>query len=202
MPSLALAMIAKDEERSLPSALASVAGLVDEIVVAVDAATRDGTREVVRQAHPSALLFDVPFQDFAQMRNAALSQVTCDWILVLDADETLEGDPRPLLARPAIWEFPRHHWADFARTVPAADDRYYPDWQCRLFPNRRRIRFERPVHEVPRGLPRIRTEQATIHHFKEALRAPEMLAERRALYADLVRKGLAAGFRYRRGKDY
>jgi len=198
VPSLAVALIALNEERGLPLALASVRDIADELVVAVDSRTTDRTREVAAGAR----LVEVEFSDFAQIRNAALDAVTADWVLFLDADETLEGDPRPLLDRPAIWEFPRHHWCDLERTRPAADDRDYPDRQARLFPNDGSVRFFRPVHEVARGRRRRRAKDVCLHHFKEALRDAELLADRARLYDDLVRRGLEGGHRFRRGKDY
>ena len=198
MPSLAIAVIARDEEAGLPLALASVAGLADEIVVAVDSRTTDRTRERA----PGARVLNVVFEDFAQMRNAALAAVTADWVLFLDGDEVIEGDPRPLMAELAIWEFPRRHWRDLARTIPAADDRFYPDRQARLFPNDGSVRFERPVHEVPRGRKKRCAKRVVLHHLKEALRAPELLAERARMYDELVVRGLADGHHFRRGKDY
>ncbi|MEE8105067.1 MAG: glycosyltransferase family 2 protein [Planctomycetota bacterium] len=198
MPTLALAMIAYNEEAGLPLAIASVKGYVDEVVVAVDSRTTDGTRK----AAPGARVFDVPFRDFAQMRTDALRAVKSDWVLMLDADEVLEGDPRPLMNTYALWELPRRHWTDFARRVPAEFDRWYPDFQRRLFPNDPRIHFKRPVHEVAAGLKSRFAEYPILHHFKEALRSEETLAERDALYDTLVQRGLARGFRYRHGKDY
>ena len=41
-----------------------------------------------------------------------------------------------------------------------------------------------------------------IHHLKEALRTPELLAERARIYQELVQRGLEAGHRFRKGKDY
>ena len=198
MPTLALVVIALDEERGLPMAIASVRDVVDEIVVAVDSRTTDRTREVAGNAR----ILDLEFENFAAMRNAAIEAVRSDWVLMLDGDETLEGDPRPLLVKRAIWEFPRRHWADLGRTRPAADDRFYPDRQRRLFPNDPAVRFERPVHEFAKGLKCRRTNDVVIHHFKEALRGPEELAKREALYAKLVERGRAAGHRFRDGKDY
>jgi len=198
VPTLALAIIALDEERGLPLTLASARPYVDEVVVAVDSRTTDRTRDVAGDAR----VFDVEFRDFAQLRNAALDAVASDWVLMLDADEVLEGDPRPLLRTRAIWEFPRRHWADLARTIAADDDRFYPDRQGRLFPGDGSVRFERPVHEWAQGLRRRRTRDVVIHHFKEALRADSTLRARRRLYAELVEQGLRDGHRFRRGKDF
>ncbi|MFI5403615.1 MAG: glycosyltransferase [Planctomycetota bacterium] len=180
-PSLALVVIARDEERGLPRAIASVKDYVNEIVVAVDSRTTDRTREVAPGAH----VFDVTFLDYAQMRTAALRAAKSDWILMLDGDETLEGDPRPLMRRRVIWKMARRHWKDLERRAPAADDRGYPDRQRRLFPNDPRIRFERPVHELVEGFPVKSAAYPLIHHFKEALRPRELLAERQRLYAEM-----------------
>ncbi len=200
MPTLGLVVIALDEELGLPLTLASVRDVVDEMLVAVDSRTVDGTREAARDA--GARVVEVDFEDFAQMRTAAVAAVRSDWVLMLDADEVLEGDPRPLLQRRAIWEMPRRHWADLERTRPAAEDRAFPDRQARLFPNDPRIHFVRPVHELPKGLRVRRTKSPVIHHLKEALRDPATLAARRAQYRELLERGLGQGFRFRRGKDY
>ncbi len=198
MPSLGLAIIARDEEAALPLAIASARPYVDEVTVAVDSRTTDRTREVAEDAR----VFDVRFVDFAQMRETLFRAMTADWVLMLDADEILEGDPRPLLRGRVIWELPRHHWTDFARTIPADFDRHYPDYQRRLMPNDPRIRFVRPVHETAVGLKLRKAQYPILHHFKEALRSPETLEDRRQLYLSLVKRGLEAGYRFRRGKDY
>ncbi len=188
-PSLALVVIARDEEEGLPRAVASARDYVDEIVIAVDSRTRDRTREVVTGAR----VLDVEFEDFAQMRTAAARAARSDWILMLDGDETLEGDPRPLLRGRVIWQIVRRHWADLERRTPAADDRGYPDRQCRLFPNDPRIRFERAVHELVLGFPVKTAPYPVIHHFRDALRSPEMLAERARLYAEMEARAKREG---------
>lgn len=201
MPSLALAMIVLNEERGLPLTVASVRSFVDEIVVGVDRRTTDRTRE----AAEGAAVFDLDFVDFAQMRNEVVARVRSDWVLMLDADEILEGDPRPLLTRrrrPCIWEFPRRHWLDFDRTRPAPEDAWYPDRQARLFPADGTARFLRPVHEVVEGLKKRRSFDHVIHHFKHALRDETLIADRDRLYRSLVERGLATGHRFRKGKDY
>lgn len=72
----------------LPRCLASVAGLVSEIV-AVDTGSVDATPRLLAEA--GAMVRHVAWQDdFSQARNAALAMVTRPWVLVLDADEALE----------------------------------------------------------------------------------------------------------------
>ncbi len=90
MTSVSLCLIACDEERMLPGCLASVQGLADELIV-VDTGSRDRTREVARQA--GARVFDFDWcNDFSAARNAAVSQATGDWVLMLDADERITSD--------------------------------------------------------------------------------------------------------------
>jgi len=87
MARLSLCLIARDEERMLPGCLASVKGLVDEVVV-LDTGSVDATARLAREAGAKV----VPFtwcDDFSAARNTALAAATGDWILVLDADERL-----------------------------------------------------------------------------------------------------------------
>jgi protein-tyrosine sulfotransferase len=84
---LTLCVIARDESRFLPGCLASVEGVVDQIVV-VDTGSTDDTPALARAA--GALVVEHPWtDDFAAARNAALPWATGDYLLVLDADERL-----------------------------------------------------------------------------------------------------------------
>lgn len=87
MPTITLCIIARDEEEFLPGCLASVRGVVSQIVL-VDTGSTDRTVEIAREA--GAVVVDHPWEDdFAAARNAALPAATGDWVLVLDADERL-----------------------------------------------------------------------------------------------------------------
>ena len=87
MPTLSLCLIAKDEASMLPACLASVAGVVDELIV-VDTGSRDDTAQLARDA--GAVVVEHAWQDdFAAARNAGLAACTGAWVLVLDADERL-----------------------------------------------------------------------------------------------------------------
>ena len=67
MPTLALAMIVKDEEKDLPALLESVKGVFDEIVI-VDTGSTDGTKEIAKKY--GAKVHDFPWiDDFAAARN-------------------------------------------------------------------------------------------------------------------------------------
>jgi tetratricopeptide (TPR) repeat protein len=85
---ISLCMIVKNEEKFLPGSLASIKGLVDEIIV-VDTGSTDRTIEIAREH--GAKIYEHPWQnDFSFHRNQSMEYATGDWILILDADEELD----------------------------------------------------------------------------------------------------------------
>lgn len=94
-PTLSLCMIVKNEEKFLPQCLESVQGAVDEIIV-VDTGSTDRTVEIATSYH--ARVYHHPWEgNFSKARNISLGYATCDWILVIDADEKLERDDIQML---------------------------------------------------------------------------------------------------------
>jgi tetratricopeptide (TPR) repeat protein len=139
-------MIVKNEAKNLPRCLESVRGVADELVI-VDTGSTDGTVAVAHRY--DARVYHFAWRnDFSAARNAAVSHARGEWILALDADETLGPDARRSLR-------------DLLR-----DDRYQAyllnirsplkgtrsqvavinAWP-RLFRNRPEIRYEGRVHE-------------------------------------------------------
>jgi glycosyltransferase involved in cell wall biosynthesis len=96
-PLLSVCMIARDEERWIGRALASVAEVADDLVV-VDTGSADATAAIA-QAH-GARVFHIPWEgDFAKARNHALERARGQWILVLDADEYLHPEDKNKLRK-------------------------------------------------------------------------------------------------------
>lgn len=88
MISISLCMIVRNEEEGLFRCLSSVKEIVDEIVI-VDTGSTDNTKEVASQF--GAVLYDFEWIDnFAAARNYAFSQATQEYILWLDADDTIK----------------------------------------------------------------------------------------------------------------
>ncbi len=87
MPTISLCMIVKNEEQFLEKCLQSVQGLVDEIVI-VDTGSTDKTPEIAKKFTQKVFNFQW-CDDFSAARNESLKHATGDWILVLDADETI-----------------------------------------------------------------------------------------------------------------
>jgi predicted Zn-dependent protease len=97
---LSAALIARDEEASIGDCLASLDGVVDEIVV-YDTGSHDATVALARQAG-ARVIEGVWEDDFALARNRALDACRGRWVLSLDADEWLEdpaGAPRTIRDR-------------------------------------------------------------------------------------------------------
>ena len=107
---LSLCMIVKNEERNLVRCLSSVKSAVDEMIV-VDTGSTDRTKELA--AAFGAKVFDFDWdEDFSSARNFSLSKATGDWILVIDADETVSSRDHETIR-------------DFIQKSPAGTGGYY-----------------------------------------------------------------------------
>ncbi|PFJ27083.1 hypothetical protein COJ15_34675 [Bacillus thuringiensis] len=88
MSTISLCMIVKDEEKHLPNCLQSVKELVDEIII-VDTGSTDKTEDIAKDFGAQIYHFEW-IQDFAAARNFSLEKATKEWVLWLDADESIE----------------------------------------------------------------------------------------------------------------
>jgi glycosyltransferase involved in cell wall biosynthesis len=82
-------MITKNEERNIAAALESVKGFADEIIL-VDGYSTDKTVETARSY--GAKITQKTFISFKEQKGAALAAATKEWVLNLDADETLGAE--------------------------------------------------------------------------------------------------------------
>lgn len=89
LPSISLAIIAKNEEKNLPRLFKSIEGCFDEIIV-VDTGSTDRTKLVALEY--GAKVFDFQWiNDFSAARNHALSKCTKDYVMWLDCDDALKN---------------------------------------------------------------------------------------------------------------
>ncbi len=142
-------LIARDEERFLPGCLRSLEGAVDEVVV-VDTGSTDGTVDVARAAG-CRVLHRRWTDDYAAARNAGIDAAEGDWIVVLDADERLEGGGlRSLLSETeedvGAYLVERQ---DVVRQPESGRTERYPIGMVRVFRRDPRIRYVGRVHERP-----------------------------------------------------
>jgi glycosyltransferase involved in cell wall biosynthesis len=101
MTGLSVVVVVRDEAEMLPGCLARL-GFADEVVVVVDDRTVDDSADLARAV--GAAVHEVAFEDFAQMKNAALRLATQEWVLLVDADErvstALAAEVRAVLEAP------------------------------------------------------------------------------------------------------
>jgi tetratricopeptide (TPR) repeat protein len=136
-------MIVKNEAAILSKCLSSVKNVVDEMVV-VDTGSIDRTPNIAAQFGAKVHHFQW-CNDFSAARNAALKYVTGDWILVLDADETLTREIVPLLQDAIARD--EYLLINLVRQEVGAEQSPY-SLVSRLFRNHPDIRFERPYHAL------------------------------------------------------
>jgi len=150
MNRLSACLITLNEEDNLPRALASLNGIVDEIVV-VDSGSTDGTASIAREH--GAAFFERAWTSYSEQKNFAAAQAQNDWILSVDADEELSSALQTsLLAwkkrapQRSIYEMARKTWYLGAWIEHSG---WYPDFQRRLY-RRDAAQFSGIIHEALR----------------------------------------------------
>lgn len=148
-PAISVVMIVRNEAARIATALASVRW-AGELVV-VDAESTDATREIALGLN--ARVVTRPWTDFADQRNAALREATGNWILSLDADETVSPNLAAEIAAVVSSSTPfRGFLIPFRNFLGSRWMRFgglYPDYHLRLF-RREGATFEGIVHEQAR----------------------------------------------------
>jgi glycosyltransferase involved in cell wall biosynthesis len=142
-----------NEEENLPHALTSLAGWVNKIFV-VDSGSTDSTLEIARAG--GAVVIHHDWEGYAGQKNWALANLPweSDWILILDADESVTAPLKAELMRvsahpaadvPESGFYINRMFVFMGRKIRHCG--YYPSWNLRLF-KRGKARYEnRRVHE-------------------------------------------------------
>jgi glycosyltransferase involved in cell wall biosynthesis len=143
---LSLCMIVKNEERNLARCLDSVRGLAGQLIV-VDTGSTDQTKRIAAGYGAEVVPFDFKSADFAAARNRGIARSVGRWILVLDADETLDRAGVPLIERiVALNENAGYFLERNNRSSGSANST--TDYVVRLFANRPNHRYRGRVHET------------------------------------------------------
>jgi len=106
-------IIAHNAERDLARALRSLRPWCAELLV-VDSGSTDRTRDIA--AAEGARVVEHPFRSFLDQKNFAAGAAAHDWVIALDQDEELMGDPRTTLAGVdfadpgRVYSFRRRNW--------------------------------------------------------------------------------------------
>jgi len=167
---LSVVIITYNEEANIAHTLASVQPLMTagkgEIII-VDSGSTDRTVEIAKSY--GAKVFIEQWRGYAAQKNSALEKATGDWILSLDADESLDTklaaeveQAMPQTAFTGFWISRKNlflgRWIKYGG--------FWPDPKLRLF-RRGTAQFEdRMVHEDVRLTEGIagRVESAILHH--------------------------------------
>lgn len=183
MATIALVMIVKDEVDRLERCIESVRSIVDEFVI-VDTGSTDGTQKIIEKFGE---LHEIPFANYVEAKNAALQLATGDYILFMDADETIV----------AGLEFLKEHAETGSECVLAkivegtngTTTRVY--FRQRLWKNNGQWRFEGPgVHEALAGKGKsIYDHRIEVYH-DHSHKTPEIYAERFRGYLEILKHHL------------
>ncbi len=198
-PTLALAMIVRDEAHNLAQWLPQARSYVDEMVV-VDTGSSDGTVSLLEEV--GARVIHVTWEDnFSHARNRGLDEVRSDWVLVLDADERLAMADWKRIA-----SFLTHDdvvaYDVQIKNYHALDDLTDFDLMrsYRLFRNNHEIRYEGAVHnQIAASIERaalhtgrrVEIADLVVHHYGYALTPEAMRIKRERIYR-MLQQTLAA----------
>jgi glycosyltransferase involved in cell wall biosynthesis len=147
---LSVSMITKNEEANLERTLAS-ASWADEIVI-VDSGSTDNTESIARKT--GAKFFFEEWKGFARQKNSSIDKCTSDWVLSLDADESISPELatsiQKVLERDTTENIFLLHRRNHFLGRWIKHGGYYPDPKLRLFPRGSCTFDERAVHETMR----------------------------------------------------
>lgn len=149
-----------NSERRLSEVLASVADVVDEILI-LDSGSSDQTKEIALRF--GARFETRPFDNFREQRKSALTRCAYDWVLEIDSDEVVSGPLRNRLLQLRAEGFSvngavpdafgiRREWFLLGKRVHCFYPSRCPDWPIRLY-RRSRAGYESGaiIHEAVSG---------------------------------------------------
>ncbi len=150
MATLSVVVITRNEQDNLGPCLESVP-FADEIVI-VDDESEDATLQIARRY--TDRVFHRKLDRFGRQKQFAIEQATCDWILVLDADERLTPELAEEI-RAALQQDDRAVDGYFMRRrtwlhgQAVTFSGWYKCCHLRLFRSGRARYVDRRVHEYP-----------------------------------------------------
>jgi len=95
MQKISVVIICKNEEEEIGRCLQSIQGLTDDVVV-LDNGSIDNTKNIVRNT--GARLIEESWEGFGKTKNKATKLAKYNWVLNLDADESIDGVLKQALA--------------------------------------------------------------------------------------------------------
>jgi len=183
MATVSLCMIVKNEEKILEKCIDSVKSIIDEFVI-VDTGSTDGTKDIIKKY---GKLHEIPFANYVKTKNAALKLAKSDYILFLDADETVVSG----------LEFLKEHAETgtecvYAKIIEGSDDVIANTYfRARLWKNNGKWKFVGPgVHETLSGGESLITDHRILIRHDHSHRTPESYKEKFNQYVEILNKHL------------
>jgi glycosyltransferase involved in cell wall biosynthesis len=203
---ISLCIITKNNQETIESCINSVTDIAGEIIVA-DTGSSDNTKEIAKKL--GAGVYDFKWNNnFSEAKNFAVSKAKGEWILALDADETIakqdSGKIKSLAETKDFLGFSLiqrnyRNGIGFFSSVSCKDDEYeesrvancfIPRRIVRMFRNDPLIKFEGAVHDSPElsilKIGKILDTQIPIHHFGMLSRT----LDRTQMYIDIEKKNI------------
>lgn len=148
-PTLAVALIVKNEAKHLEACLQTVADWVDEIVI-LDSGSTDATEQVARR-FTDKFYTSPDWPGFGPQRQRAQSYIASDYVLWLDADERITSELKSSIQQAisanepnTLYQISRLSWV-FGRFIRHCG--WYPDRVLRLYPTKLTGYNDALVHE-------------------------------------------------------
>ena len=194
MKTLAVVILAKNEEDNITEAIQNAKQCTEEVLI-IDSGSTDATVRLAEQQGAS-VCFRAWDGDFSAQRNFALGQTDADWVLYLDADERLMPEMVQAVCR--ILETGdldrqyRMKRKSVSFGVTFDHGVLHPDHVLRMFP-RTQVTWRNKVHEHPECLLPVEDLPGYLAH--HAYRDWREWEEKLCLYTSIWAKDA-----YRRGK--
>jgi glycosyltransferase involved in cell wall biosynthesis len=158
-------VITYNEERNLPRAIESLR-CADEIVV-IDSGSSDRTVEIAEKL--GARVVECPWPGYANQKNRAAEEASNDWILSIDADESLSES-----LEAEIWQLKKNGPQFDAYTMPRMaqylgrwirHSGWYPDRKVRLYHRAKAKWVGEFVHESVKAEGSVGDLESNLLHF-------------------------------------
>lgn len=152
-PSLSILLIVLNEENMIKQWLDHIKIFQPFEVVIVDGGSTDRTKDLIKEHGSQYNLIEHPMgHSFAEQRNIAKQHCHGDWVLALDADETLSSNSPEIIAK--IIQDQGAIAFSFPRVALFPDQDHFighknGDLQLRLYRNLAQISYIYDVHERP-----------------------------------------------------
>ncbi|EKO3438006.1 glycosyltransferase family 2 protein [Vibrio fluvialis] len=168
-PTLAVALIVKNEAKHLQACLDTVYQWVDEIVI-LDSGSSDQTEAIARR-YTDKFFVNTEWPGFGPQRRLAQSHITSDYVLWLDADERVTDALKEQILQAVHADKPNTVYQIDRRTTAFGKQIRYsgwsPDWVTRLYRTRDTQYNQALVHEsveIPSGF-QLRSLKGYLEHY-------------------------------------